>query len=129
LTAVRLENKWGYLDTAATLAIPARFDSAGEFEVWGVVKVGDHFGFINDKGEWIVSPEFETVGKADHTGYIVRKHEQGGFVFPRPGGRKSVIGWYEEVSPFYAGLARFKDRGRVGYVNTDGKIIWRSLTK
>jgi hypothetical protein len=127
LTAVRVENKWGYLDTAATLAIPARFDSAGEFGVWGVVKVGDQYGFINDQGRWMISPEFEAVERADHSGYIVRKQGRYGFVIPR--GQKTVIGWYDEVSPFYAGLAGVKYQGRWAYVGIDGKIVWQSPMK
>jgi len=92
-----------------------------------VVKVGDQYGFINDQGRWMISPEFEAVERADHSGYIVRKQGRYGFVIPR--GQKPVIGWYNEVSPFYAGLAAVREHGRLAYVASDGTTVWRSPTK
>jgi hypothetical protein len=62
LFPVKVEGKWGFIDTSGELRIPAQYsdvDEFGELSVEGIaVAMGDLWGFINSKGEWVVDPRF-----------------------------------------------------------------------
>jgi WG containing repeat len=62
LFPVKVEGKWGFIDTSGELRIPAQYSDVNEFgelSVEGIaVAMGDLWGFINSKGEWVVDPRF-----------------------------------------------------------------------
>lgn len=57
LAAIRLNEKWGFINQNGKLVIPYQFDEVRKFS-GGVttVKVGDLWGVINPEGKWIIQP-------------------------------------------------------------------------
>lgn len=59
LTAVRVKNKWGYVDRDGKFVIKPRFDDADNFfEGLATVKVGCFYGFIDKSGKFVIPPKF-----------------------------------------------------------------------
>jgi len=63
MVAVRLDNKWGYVDKSGKLVIPLEYSVAGDFHE-GLAMIGTGFGetlrygYINKAGEMVVSPKY-----------------------------------------------------------------------
>lgn len=63
--AVKVDNRWGYIDTYGRSVIPAKFDNALPFsEGVAHVSLGGKWGVIDSKGCFLVDPVFS------YTGYI-----------------------------------------------------------
>jgi len=57
--AVKLHNKWGYIDKNGNEIIPYIFETALSFgQHMAAVKIGDYWGYINIKGEIVIEPIF-----------------------------------------------------------------------
>ena len=67
LAAVKVDGKWGYIDTKGNISIEPQFFWAGDFEgglaQFKIDKLGGALiGFINKKGEVVIEPRFNTAG-------------------------------------------------------------------
>ena len=60
---VRLDGKYGFIDTTGQWVIPPQFDYARSFS-WGraVVAVGEQYGYIDHTGQFLIPPQFEGAG-------------------------------------------------------------------
>ena len=59
-----LGGKWGYLDTRGRLAIPHRYDEAGNFsENLAAVRIGAKWGYIDSAGEVVIQPGYDDAGE------------------------------------------------------------------
>jgi len=59
LAAVKLNGKWGYVNTKGTTVIGFQFDGADDFyEGLAFVKLGDYWGVINGAGALVISYQF-----------------------------------------------------------------------
>jgi hypothetical protein len=61
LAAVKVGNKWGYIDTAARYVIALQFEGAGPFfDGLAPAKAGTHWGFIRKDGAFAFPPQFDS---------------------------------------------------------------------
>ena len=64
LQAVKISNKWGYIDRDGRIVIKPQFEDANNFsEGLAAVRVGCHYGFIDKLGKFVIPPTFETAWK------------------------------------------------------------------
>ena len=66
LAAVRIGDKWGFIDRQGTYVIEPQFDDAQSFsEGLAAVRIGDRetgvgkYGFIDRQGRYVVEPQFD----------------------------------------------------------------------
>ena len=73
------DGKWGVLDVTGAYIFKTDFDQIGMYQRGlAAVLQGTKYGFINTRGEIIVAPQFDTVGKFDQFGLAlvgVRKRD------------------------------------------------------
>ena len=60
--AVKVGDKYGYIDKTGTVVIPATFDRAMKFsERLAAARLDKHYGYIDPAGKWAISPRFAWV--------------------------------------------------------------------
>jgi len=128
-----ITGKFGVIDDKGEFIIPAQYDWIGPFSdgmaLFGVGRENQIFGIIDRKGEIILDPQLglykndwknnNPVFSAgllpallnDKWGYVNKKGE---FVIPAK---------YDDAAPFSEGFAFVAMNGRVGIINTKGKMI------
>jgi beta-lactamase regulating signal transducer with metallopeptidase domain len=121
--AVKLNGKWGYIDTTGNWTIRPSFDHAAEFrEDLAVVKIGEKFGFIDKTGRIMIQPRFEN-GYAFYEGLAAVKMEgKWGYINKR--GETIIPFQFDETYFFSDDLAAVQTNGQWGYINKKGdKVI------
>ena len=64
LAPVKIRGKWGYIDHSGSIAIKRQFFEAYPFvDGCAAVQTGTVWGFINEKGFFIVNPQYDNVPK------------------------------------------------------------------
>jgi hypothetical protein len=68
---VKIDGKWGYINSMGKEVIPFRFEDAQGFfsNDLAAVKLDGKWGYINAKGDIIISPRFDTVVKSEVRGF------------------------------------------------------------
>jgi hypothetical protein len=57
--AVKVGDKYGYIDKTGALVIPAMLDRAMKFsEGLAAAKLDKHYGYLDRAGTWVISPRF-----------------------------------------------------------------------
>ena len=141
LAAVKLGEKWGYVDQRGTLVIPPQFAMAGRFSDGraAVIRPRDvrwpmRVGHIDTAGKVIVKPEFFGGMDAEfHDGLaLVRPKGEpivGVFGFDQRNryidrsGTFAIDTVFEYATPFSDGLAKVRKDGKTMYVDTSGKVV------
>lgn len=128
--------KHGFVDTQGKLAIPAKFDDARSFGSNGLaaVRIGEHWRFINTKGEFSIEPLFDDVPDSPESVFdsfgLARVRQgkkwflidtQGKQVGPAKG---SSIGKFNEDGLAVIGQDYPLSGHRVGVVNTKGEYVF-----
>ncbi len=63
LARVRLNKKWGYIDTTGAIKIPIKYQEAENFyEGFGRVRLGHKWGLYDKTGREIIKPTFNLIG-------------------------------------------------------------------
>lgn len=132
--AVSINNKWGYIDPKNNKLTDFIYADARKFkEGSAAVLVTDNFGvnkwgFINKLGKISILPKFDEVGDFNNGLAAVKVEGKWGFVNSK--GAYVVKPTYTDVSDFNNGLSlvryRTKSESGAAYINTYGKIIWKS---
>lgn len=63
LAPVKLQDKWGFIDTMGQIVIPLAFEDvnrAGFHEGLCAVKINGKWGYINSKGKIVIEPKFDS---------------------------------------------------------------------
>ena len=84
LAPVQIGDSWGFVDTAGSVVIPARFGMVAEFGegLAPALEVGTGWGYVDSSGQWVISPRWDDAGTfrdglarvllGDRVGYIDR---------------------------------------------------------
>jgi hypothetical protein len=78
-------------------------------------------GWLNEKGDTIVKPVYESVGIFTEGRSIVKKGNKWGVVDNL--GREVVVPKYDDLWHFSEGLANFQTDGKWGYIDKHGKVV------
>ena len=57
----------GYIKRDGSCLVPAQFDDAYDFDGLGVVKIGQKYGVVNKKGEYLIKPVQDEIYSIDGT--------------------------------------------------------------
>ena len=69
LAHVQVGTSWGFADRSGNLALPAQYEVAGAFsEGFAPARVAGKWGFINLKGQWKLSPQFDQLEPLEPAG-------------------------------------------------------------
>jgi hypothetical protein len=124
LWPVQVNGKWGYINHAGELIVPAEFDSAGEFRdtFAALVKRDGKWGCLDGVSCSLLVPvEFDFVHDP-RSGYFVARY----------GGAWGVIGWNrrfvpvpeaDSIAPAGQSCARFRRGNLWGYLDHSGRVI------
>lgn len=130
--------KYGFIDRNGKVVIPFRFDPLREHhgfiralshfsEGRASVRIGNHFGYIDTKGNIVVAPQFIVAEPFSEGLASVRSETRAGYI-DRSG--RWVISVHDRgrlASSFKEGLAAvpFKINGssKMGYINRRGKVV------
>jgi hypothetical protein len=126
LIAIKVGEKWGYLNFHGKLAIPAKYDAANEFnDGFATAKSGIDYVVIDKNGNEsrIEGAGIIEVKKFSESFAPYRdRNKQYGFVDNKGG--IAIKAQFESVGYFSDGLAWAKTAGKqVGYINTKGDWV------
>jgi hypothetical protein len=127
--ATRTKGRKGEQNAPISWAIPPRFDYADVFRnglarvMVGVYKEGGKFGYINEKGEEIVSLRFDDAEYFAANGLArVKANDKWGFINQR--GEEIIPLRFDAVEDFAAnGWAQVKANDKWGVINQKGEIV------
>lgn len=133
-----LNGKAGFINAQGKVVIPPKFDVgwfAEEDFVEGLspAQAGENWGFINNKGDWVIQPKYWRVGFFSEGLAAVRKHLRGysfNVAYIDKGGRE-LFELPDDVGdggPFSEGLAAVRKNGyvsvgKLGYVDLSGANV------
>ena len=105
LAAVKIGDKWGFIDKKGSLKIRARYDNVRNFKRgFAPVKIKNKWGYINAQGKWLVKPVYNAAYSFTDDGLavVVSKNKRG---FINTQGRFAIKPSYRRVQRFTEGSA------------------------
>lgn len=85
------------------------------------VKIDDKWGFIDERGEIIITPEYEKVDSFN--GGLAKIKKDGKFGIINASGKIIVSPIYDNISKFKRGLASVVKDAKTGFINTNGELV------
>jgi hypothetical protein len=121
LAAVRMNNKWGYIDKSGNQIIPFQFSGAGSFESGlAAVKIKDKWGYINQQGVMVIAASFDEAEIfAEGLGRI-KVGSKWGFIDKQ--GTMKIDPTFDEATNFNKGTAWVQIGQKAGYIDETGKF-------
>lgn len=126
---VMQNGKTGFRDLDGKIVIEPKFDNAEMFsEGLSTVKVGDKYGLIDEKGNYVLPlTNFESLGSVHNGLANFRANDKYGFV--NTAGKEIIKPQFDWVGEFSEGLCVVRNdngkpgTGKHGYIDMTGKII------
>ena len=122
LAAVKVGDKWGYINSRGELKIEPKYKNADSFcNGFAEVELRDEKCLINNAGEIVF--KFEKIGSFKNNWACVLSDEKWGYI--------NVDGTiirpkFDSVEPFLDGFACVKIDGKFGIINTNGEIVFKA---
>ena len=126
LIAVKIGEKWGFLNSQGKLAIPAKYDKVTEFSSgYATVTLNERYFVLNTKGEETKVDVSEILDVRPFTENLAPyRAADKTFGFIGPDGKPAIPAKFESVGYFSDGLAWAKADGKqLGYINTKGEWV------
>ena len=137
LLAVKVNNKWGFIDSTGKFVIKPKFNSADNFnEGLALIKENNKYGFINKTGEYIVKPQYDFAsGYSEGLAQVVTgKVTNGKYGFVDKAGKLVINPQYHydimngqgvmsNMSKFKEGFVVINQNGKFGYIDETGKTV------
>ena len=133
LAAVRIEGRWGFIDTSGTLVIPAQFKAVGDFHsTQAEAATDDGVGVVDRNGKFVIPPKFDrAVPFDDKTALVqerqnpdepwIKKRLDSDFLFKTYRLFHATKGWLTEGEHKFRWLRLPRDEGT--------SLIWASETR
>jgi len=120
LAAVKVDNKWGFIDTEGHLAIRPQFAAAFCFRE-GVATVFSELGTqIVDRSGTAISEGFETIDFVSEGRVPLMRNAKWGSLDLQ--GKPVIPLTYDEMRPFSGGLAAVQKENKLGYIDRNGMV-------
>lgn len=119
---------YGYIDENGKLIIEAKFTNANDFNEYGlaIVQEAGKYGLINIKGDYVVTPTYDSINKFCEMRAIFTKDDMMGVIDERgvviTKKKYNFIGDYKEDRAIFA-ISLNKEDYRYGYINLDGEEV------
>jgi hypothetical protein len=130
LVPVRINDKWGYLNTDGKLVIEAKYNNANAFsEGYAIVKLGADFLIIDKQGNEtkVNVPNVKKV-KSFSEQFAIYMNLAGLYGFINTKGEVVIDAQYVSVGYFKSGLAWAKTNVQtIGYINKNGDWVIKPL--
>ena len=119
---VRLNGKWGFIDTTGKEVIPLKYDWAYDFfEGLAQVKLNGKWGFIDKTGREICPCKYDGVDQFQEGLAAVKLNKKYGYIDKT--GREVIPCKYDYVYDFSEGLAKVELDGKYGFIDKTGREI------
>ena len=121
---VMQNGKTGFRDLDGKIVIEPKFDNAEMFsEGLSTVKVGDKYGLIDEKGNYVLTLQpYEYLGSVHNGLASFRANDKYGFL--NTAGQEIIKPQFVWVDEFSEGLCVVRnDKGKHGYIDTTGKMF------
>lgn len=117
-------NKKGFIDTNGNVAISPQFIEVGYFSdglAWAESE--GSIGFINNKGEWVIKPQFDAAKRFDAESGLAMAKYKGKWVYVNKKGDIISFDISDTIDDFFGGLAKGKKNNLVGFYNNKGEWV------
>ena len=122
LGIVRLNGKWGMINTEGKVVIPLKYDCVDYFsEGLAYVKLNGKYGFVDTTGKVVIPLKYDSVGKFDEGLASVFLNGKRGFVDKT--GKEVVPPKYDFIYDFVEGLAKVRLYDKFGFIDVTGKEV------
>jgi hypothetical protein len=128
LAAVKVSDRWGYIDAQQDVVISPQFIAAGDFgDDRAPVRLNSNaWGYINRSGQVVIDEQYEEARPFSDGRAAVMLDGQWGYI--DTGGTPIIDPQFGDVDDFYLGLGRVRldveDARRFGYVDRSGAYVW-----
>jgi len=132
LAAVRVSDRWGFIDSKGQVEISPQFISVGDFgNGLAPARVNTNsFGYIDKSGQVVIEEQYQQAGTFNEDRAPVLINDK--WTFIDKSGNQITSPKFDEVEPFYNGLARVtiyvpvedEIEENYGYINKAGKYVW-----
>lgn len=122
--AVRIGDKYGFIDTKGIVICDFIYEYAGDFSKDGLAafKDGGKWGYINSEGEVVIDAIYDEA--YDFCGGLAAVKHNGEWSYINTEGKEAITIKADELRDFSSsGLAAFCLNGRWGYINTRGDTV------
>ncbi len=119
---VMRDNFWGFANTEGLEVIPCRFLEVRPFsEGLAAARIGKKWGFIDKLGQVVIPFEYDQTG--DFRNNLVWVASARETVYIDREGHIALAGPFEEATDFFRGVARVRQGGSFGLIDTSGTFI------
>jgi len=124
LAAVRINDRWGFVDTTGNVRIPAVFDEVRDFlDGLATVRLMSRYGVLGMDGRYVFRPVLEGATVFSDSLGVVVAGERSYLVNLKAGRVSRLKSDLEGVGVFYEGLALVKQGDRFGFIDTLGQLV------
>ncbi|MHC4886703.1 MAG: WG repeat-containing protein, partial [Planctomycetota bacterium] len=127
LFPIRIDGKYGYINSSGKLVISARYDAAGEFnEGKATITLNGKAGCIDVSGKSLIPPRYESIGEFSEGLASVKLNGKSGYLDPT--GKITIPCKYDSCGKFQEGLAPVGvgediKSMKYGFVDRRGKVV------
>jgi hypothetical protein len=123
LAAVRIKDKWGYIDKTGKIVAEAQFDEPiiPFSEGLALVKIENKYGYIDKKGEFAIKPQFAYAHSFSDGLAMVEVGHLYGYIDKT--GKTVIEPDFDSADSFFEGLASVEIEGKRGYIDKTGRIV------
>jgi hypothetical protein len=124
LAAVCIGERWGYINPAGVLKIPAVFEgkrATGFSHGMAGVRMDDRWGFIDREGRFIVRPDYEDLRPFVEGRACVQRNGKWGFI--DTDGGQALECSFDELGRLDRGMAPAKADGKAGFISDEGRWL------
>jgi serine/threonine-protein kinase len=122
LAAVKIDNKYGYIDQIGEVVIQPQFDAANKFsEGLAAVKIDNKYGYIDQTGQVVSQPRFDFAWNFSEELAAVGIDNKWGYI--NKTGEVVIQLQFDRAYRFYKGLAQVKIDDKYGYIDQTGKVV------
>lgn len=125
--------KWGVINKEGTVVANIKYDDLGDFsDGLAYAKIGGRYGFIDEKGEMVIPPQFEVPiclfsydcwGSMNFSEGLARVFVKGKYGFIDKKGGFVTEPKFENATDFCNGVAYVKVNGKLGCIDKTGNYI------
>lgn len=122
LAAVKLQEKWGFINEKGEVVIPLKYDWIFEFsEGFSAVRIDNKWGFIDQSGKKVIALKYDDAKDFSEGLAFVKLNEKWGVIDKT--GKEITAFKYDGARDFINGLAFVQLNGKWGFVDKSGKEL------